>query len=105
MLQGYTMAMVPCGNLTPKKLPTGGGEWPAFRTARAQRTVRPLLPPLRKHRRFRDFLGLLFFVVVHAGLGVRDALVEGKRDSFMSVIVHSVHNNTVPHIAPPRGSF
>ena len=37
MLQGYTMAIVPCGNLTPKKLPTGGGEWPAFRTARAQR--------------------------------------------------------------------
>ena len=45
MLQGYTMAIVPCGNPTPKKLPTGGGEWPTFRTARAQRahsTVRPL---------------------------------------------------------------
>ena len=41
MLQGYTMAIVPCGNPTPKKLPTGGGEWPTFRTARAQRTVRP----------------------------------------------------------------
>ena len=41
MLQGYTMAMVPCGNPTPKKLPTGRGEWPTFRTARAQRTVRP----------------------------------------------------------------
>ena len=37
MLQGYTMAIVPCGNPTPKKLPTGGGEWPTFRTARAQR--------------------------------------------------------------------
>ena len=41
MLQGHTMAIVPCGNPTPKKLPTGGGEWPTFRTARAQRTVRP----------------------------------------------------------------
>ena len=37
MLHGYTMAIVPCGNPTPKKLPTGGGEWPTFRTARAQR--------------------------------------------------------------------
>ena len=36
------MVIVPCGNPTPKKLPTGGGEWPTFRTARAQRTVRPL---------------------------------------------------------------
>ena len=42
MLQGHTMAIVPCGNPTPKKLPTGGGEWPTFRTARAQHTVRPL---------------------------------------------------------------
>ena len=42
MLQGYTMAIVPCGNPTPKILPRGGGEWPTFRTARAQRTVRPL---------------------------------------------------------------
>ena len=41
MLQRHTMALVPCGNPTPKKLPTGGGEWPTFRTARAQRTVRP----------------------------------------------------------------
>ena len=47
MLQGYTMAIVPCGNPTPKKLPTGGGEWPTFRTARAQRTVRPLATILR----------------------------------------------------------
>ena len=37
MLQGHTTAIVPCGNPTPKKLPTGGGEWPTFRTARAQR--------------------------------------------------------------------
>ena len=42
MLQGHTTAIVPCGNPTPKKLPTGGGEWPTFRTARAQRTVRLL---------------------------------------------------------------
>ena len=42
MLQGHTTAIVPCGNPTPKKLPTGGGEWPTFRTARAQRTVCPL---------------------------------------------------------------
>ena len=41
MLQGHTTAIVPCGNPTPKKLPTGSGEWPTFRTARAQRTVRP----------------------------------------------------------------
>ena len=33
LLQRYTMAIVPCGNPTPKKLPTGGGEWPTFRTA------------------------------------------------------------------------
>ena len=45
MLQGHTTAIVPCGNPTPKKLPTGGGEWPTFRTARAQRTVRPLCIP------------------------------------------------------------
>ena len=45
MLHGYTMAKVPCGNPTPKKLPTGGGEWPTFRTARAQRTVRPQRVP------------------------------------------------------------
>ena len=35
------MAIVPYGNPTPKKLPSGGGEGPTFRTARAQRTVRP----------------------------------------------------------------
>ena len=43
-LQGYTMAIVHSGNPTPKKLPTGGGEWPTFHTARAQRTVRPHCP-------------------------------------------------------------
>ena len=35
MLQGYTMATVPCGNPTPKKLPTGGGEWPTSKAAAA----------------------------------------------------------------------
>ena len=48
---------------------------------------------------FQDFLGPLFFVVLSAGLGVCDALVEGKGGSFVSVIVHSVHNNIVPPIA------
>ena len=36
MLQGRTMAIVPCGNPTPKKLPTGGGEWPTFRAHSAR---------------------------------------------------------------------
>ena len=40
MPQGHTMAILPCGNLTPEKLPTGGGEWPTFCTAR----VLPYLP-------------------------------------------------------------
>ena len=53
------------------------------------------------NRCFQDFLGLLFFVVLNAGLGACDALVEGKKCSFMSVITHSVHNNIVPHIATP----
>ena len=46
-------------------------------------------------------MGPLFFVVLNAGWGVRDALVEGKRGSFLSVIVHSVRNNIVPHTATP----
>ena len=54
---------------------------------------------------FSGFLGPLFCVVLDAGLGVCDALVEGKRGSFMSVIVHSVHNNIVPHIATPCSLF
>ena len=66
----------------------------------------PHTHPLRKHRLvqvgvgcwFQDFLGPLFVVVLKAGLGVCDALVEGRGGSFMSVIVHSVHHNTVPHI-------
>ena len=52
------------------------------------------------NRCFQDFLGPLCFVVLDAGLGVCDALVE-RGGSFMSVIVHSVHNNIVPHIATP----
>ena len=50
---------------------------------------------------FLGFLGPLFFVVLNGGLGVCDALVEGKRDSFMSVIVHSAHNDILPHLATP----
>ena len=45
------------------------------------------------NRCFQGILGPLFFVC--------DALVEGKRGSFMSMIVHYVHNNIVPHIATP----
>ena len=62
MLQGHTMAIVPCGNPTPKKLPTGGGEWPTFRTVRAQRTVRPLYKPcllMGPHTRGQDQKWLL----------------------------------------------
>ena len=44
-------------------------------------------------------------MVLNAGLGVCDALVEGRRGSFTSVMVHSVHNNIVPHIATPSGLF
>ena len=50
---------------------------------------------------FGFLLGPLFFVVLNGGLGVCDVLLEGKRGSVMSVIVHSVHNNIVPHIATP----
>ena len=46
MLQGHTTAIVPCGNPTPKKLPTGGGEWPTFRTAHAQRAHSARYAPL-----------------------------------------------------------
>ena len=34
-------------------------------------------------------------------LGVCRAFVQGKRGSFMSVMVHSVHNNIVLHIGTP----
>ena len=52
------------------------------------------------NRCVQDFLGPLFFVALIAGL-VCDTLVEGKRGSFMSVVVHYVHTNIVPHIATP----
>ena len=55
------------------------------------------------NRCFQDFLGPLLFVVLNAGLGVCDAFVEGKGGSVMSVMVQSVHNNIVPHIAAPCG--
>ena len=74
----------------------------------------PPPPPLRKpglvqapewvlYRCSQDFWGPLFFVVLNAGLGVCDTLVEGMRGSFTSVIVHSVHHNIVPHITTPCG--
>ena len=53
------------------------------------------------NRCFQDFLGPLFLLVLNAALGACDTLVEGTRGSFMSVIVHSVHYNIVPHIATP----
>ena len=49
MLQGHTTAIVPCGNPTPKKLPTGAGEWPTFRTARTARAQRTVRPPTKFH--------------------------------------------------------
>ena len=73
-------------------------------------------PFLRKHRLiqatewalnrcFLDLLGPLFCVVLNAGLGICGALVEEKRGSSMSVSVHSVHHNIVPHVAAPHGLF
>ena len=75
----------------------------------------PPPPPLHKHglvpapewagdRCFQDCWGPLVFVVPNAGLGVCDALVEG-RGSSMFAIVHSVHNNIVPQIATPCSLF
>ena len=59
---------------------------------------------------FSGFFGTAVFVVLNAGLGVCDALVEGKMGSFMSVIVHSVHppplSSPPPplvHPSPPQG--
>ena len=60
MLQGHTTAIVPCGNPTPKKLPTGGGEWPTFCTARAQRTVRPLI---QHHIRAPNLRTLFYYTI------------------------------------------
>ena len=44
-------------------------------------------------------------MVLNAGLGVCDAVVEGKGGSFMSVMVHSVHDHSVPRIATRCGLF
>ena len=66
MLQGYTMAIVPCGNPTPKKLHTGGGEWPTFRTARAQRTVCPHITDKREKN--SHYTGVFCSRVVTAGV-------------------------------------
>ena len=49
--------------------------------------------------------GTTVFLVQNGGLGVCRALEEGKRGSVMSVMVHSVHNNIVPHIATPSCLF
>ena len=53
------------------------------------------------NRCFYEILGPLFVAVLNGGLGACDVLVEGKRGPVMSVIVHSVHNSIVPHIATP----
>ena len=53
------------------------------------------------NRRFEEIVGTAVFVVQNGGLGVCRAFVQGKRGSFMSVMVHSVHNNIVLHIAIP----
>ena len=53
------------------------------------------------NRCFQDFLGPLLSVVLNVGLGVCDALVEGKGGAVMSVIVRSVRNN----ITAPCGLF
>ena len=45
---------------------------------------------------FQDFLGPLY-----GRIWCLWRIVAGKRGSFMSVIVHSVHTNIVPHIASP----
>jgi len=38
------------------------------------------------------------FVDPNVRLGVREVVVQGKRASFRTVIVHSVHNSILPHI-------
>ena len=53
------------------------------------------------NRRFEEILGPLFSWSRKEGLGVCRALVQGKRGSVMFVMVHSLHNNIVPHIATP----
>ena len=53
------------------------------------------------NRRFEEILGPLCSWSRKEGLGVCRALVQGKRGSVMFVMVHSLHNNIVPHIATP----
>ena len=57
------------------------------------------------NRSFQEFLGPLLFVVLNAGLGVCDALVEGKGGSFMSVT--STNGSSMPQhaAAPDSGSY
>ena len=55
----------------------------------------------RKHRLVQapgPVVFLIFLVLAQGGGG------KGKRGSFMFVIVHSPHNNIVPHIAAPWGN-
>ena len=97
-------------SLTLAVLAHGGGgvcSTPAFMNPQVSSLGNPPLAPARAcpstewalNRCFHDFLGPLFFVVLDAELSISDALTEGKRGSAMSVIVRSVHNNIVPHIA------
>ena len=53
------------------------------------------------NRCFYGIVGPLLFAVLNGGWGVCDALVEGKRGPVMSVSVHCVHNNIIPHITTP----
>ena len=52
------------------------------------------------NRRFEEILGPLF-LVQNGGLGVCRVFVQGKRGSFMSVMVHFLHNNIALHIGTP----
>ena len=45
------------------------------------------------------FFGTAVFVISDVRLGVREVVAEKARGSSTSAIVHSVHNNILPHIA------
>ena len=109
-----------CGSFAKKILGRGGGRCSGKSlqhcTVRASRSFVSVPPPFAQACTcpstewalplFSGFFRTAFFVVLNAGLGVFDALVEGKKGSFIiSVIVHSVHNNIVPHVATPCGLF
>ena len=48
---------------------------------------------------FSGIFGTAVFVVLNVRLDVREVVMEGKRDSIMSVMIHSVHNNILPPFA------